>query len=155
MNGNPRFFTGTHQMDTKLVRRLLNKGDLLYDDNTRTISIDMMYIEHTDIDNSTVHKLKSDYKLPSALKERIVTTKLKNNNFQKYMRLSNNEIAKLWLCRDFIFGKDHFIAQKSSNETTDMEWATTTTIDRYINANHDIINVTNKDNDTILEKRSV
>ena len=70
----------THEMDSRLVCKLLKNGELLYDDTTKTITIDMKVIEQSDADNSAVQALKSEIKLPSALKERIFTTKMKNNN---------------------------------------------------------------------------
>ena len=71
------------------------------------------------------------------------------------MRLSDDELAKLWLCRDFIFEKDLRIAQNSSNARTYMQLASAFISDRSVNADGDVDDISNKDTDAVLGKRSV
>ena len=65
-------------MDYDLVRKLLKNGELLYDDTTKSITMNMNLIESSDADNSTVQAVKTNFKVPPALKERILATKVKN-----------------------------------------------------------------------------
>ena len=142
-------YATTHQLDTKLVCKLLNKDELLYDDDTKSISIDMKYMEDTDIDSNIGLQLKYDNKLPIELNERIITTKMKNDHVQKFIRMPNDEIAKLWLCREFMFRNDHFVSQQSSSRTTDMRLTTTNKTDSSNIDNHDVIKEDNEDNEHI------
>ena len=82
-------------MDYNLVIKLLKKDELLYDDVTKSITMNMNLIDSSDADNSTVQGDKKSFAVPPALKERILATKEKNNNIQKYLLISDDELAKL------------------------------------------------------------
>ena len=148
-------YATTHDIDYNLALKLLNNGELIYDDLTKSITMNMNLIESSDADNSTVQAVKTNFKVPPALKERLLATKVKNNNVQKYLRLSDDELAKLWLCRAFIFGTDLSVTPKSNNARTDTEFTLASSSNRCIGAHGDVEDVSNQDTDAVIGKRSV
>ena len=112
-------------MDYNLVIKLLKKDELLYDDVTKSITMNLNLIDSSDVDNSTVEGDKKSFVVPSALKERILSTKGKNNTTQKYLLLSDDELAKLWLCRKFIFGTNVSATPISKPSPTDTKLSST------------------------------
>ena len=94
-------------------------------------------------------------KSPIEFNERTVTTIIKNKQVHKCVIMSDDEIEKLWLCRDFIFGKNYFKSQQSINLTSD----TYETNENYTKVNSDVeSDVTSDkeyDNNNISEKRLV
>ena len=99
--------------------------------------------------------MNCDNKLPIELNERIVTTRMKNDEVQKCIRTSDDEIAKLWLCRDFIFRKDHFLSQQTKNITTDVQLTITNKTKINSNAKLDVTNDNDNNNENISEKKLV
>ena len=101
-----RHYVKTHNMDYNLVLKLLTNDQLLYDDLTKSITMNLNLIDSSDADNNTVDGDNKSFVVPSELKARILSTKGKNNTTQKYLLLSDDELAKLWLCRKFVFGNN-------------------------------------------------
>ena len=93
-------------MDYNLVLKLLTNDQLLHDDLTKSITMNLNLIDSSDADNNTVDGDNKSFVVPSELKARILSTKGKNNSTQKYLLLSDDELAKLWLCRKFVFGNN-------------------------------------------------
>ena len=99
-------YAETHNMDVKLVTKMLKNDELLYDESTKSITMNMNKIESSDGDNNNENGENASFVIPPELKARILSIQGKNNSSNKYMLLSDDEIAKMWLCREFIFGKN-------------------------------------------------
>ena len=93
--------------------------------------------------------------MPPALKERILATKEKNNNIQKYLLISDDELAKLWLCRKFIFGTDVSATPISKHAPTDTELSLPSSSDICIENHGELEDVANQEIENIVQERSV
>ena len=112
-------------------------------------------IDFSDADNSTVQGDKKSFAVPSALKERILSTKGKNNTTQKYLLLSDDELAKLWLCRKFIFGTNVSATPITKPASTDTKFSSPSSSDISIENHGELEDVANQEIDNIVQERSV
>ena len=99
-------YAETHNMEVKLVTKMIKNEELLYDEKNKSLTMNMNKIESSDGDNNNANGENASFVIPPQLKGRILSIQGKNNSSNKYILLSDDEIAKLWLCREFIFGKN-------------------------------------------------
>ena len=99
-------YAETHNMEVKMVTKMIKNEELLYDEKKKSLTMNMNKIESSDGDNNNANGENASFVIPPQLKGRILSIQGKNNSSNKYILLSDDEIAKLWLCREFIFGKN-------------------------------------------------
>ena len=112
-------------------------------------------IDFSDADNSTVQGDKKSFVVPSALKERILSTKGKNNTTQKYLLLSDDKLVKLWLRRKFIFGTNVSATPITKPAPIDTKFSSPSSSDICIGNQRELEDVANQEIDNIGKERSV
>ena len=86
-------YAETHNMEVKLVTKMIKNEELLYDEKKKSLTMNMNKIESSDGDNNNANGESASFVIPPQLKGRILSIQGKKNSSNKYILLSDDEIA--------------------------------------------------------------